>query len=120
MGSRTIRVRLAAQPLGDEGVGQPLSGLPLRERRRYSRAMGFYYRRSIDIGPFRVNVGSRGVGYSVGGRGFRVGRSASGRRYTSFGLPGTGLGYRSSCALFVLGTLAAGFVLVRFVKELCA
>ena len=35
--------------------------------------MGFYYRKSVNLGPFRVNLSKSGVGYSVGGRGFRVG-----------------------------------------------
>jgi hypothetical protein len=35
--------------------------------------MGFYYRKSVNLGPFRVNIGKSGLGYSVGGRGFRVG-----------------------------------------------
>lgn len=58
--------------------------------------MGFFYRKSIGIGPFRVNLSKSGVGYSVGGRGFRAGVSSQGRRYTTFGIPGTGIGYRSS------------------------
>jgi hypothetical protein len=58
--------------------------------------MGFYYRRSVNLGPFRVNLSKRGVGYSVGTPGFRTGRSASGRRYTTFSVPGTGFGYRTS------------------------
>ena len=36
--------------------------------------MGFTYRKSVSIGPFRVNVGRSGVGYSVGGKGFRTGQ----------------------------------------------
>jgi hypothetical protein len=56
--------------------------------------MGFYYRKSVNMGPFRINVGKSGVGYSVGGRGFRTGISSRGKRYTSFGVPGTGFGYR--------------------------
>lgn len=35
--------------------------------------MGFYYRKSVNISPFLVNVSKSGVGYSVGGRGFRTG-----------------------------------------------
>ena len=58
--------------------------------------MGFIYRKSINVGPFRINLSKSGVGYSVGGRGFRAGTSAGGRRYTSFGLPGTGMSYRKS------------------------
>lgn len=57
--------------------------------------MGFTYRKSASIGPFRVNISRRGVGYSIGGRGFRTGVNASGRRYSTFSLPGTGLGYRT-------------------------
>jgi hypothetical protein len=67
--------------------------------------MGFYYRKSISAGPFRVNLSRSGVGYSIGGRGFRTGISAQGRRYSNLSLPGTGLGYRTSrrgCAVVLL------------------
>jgi len=67
--------------------------------------MGFYYRKSKSFGPFRINLSKSGIGYSVGGKGFRTGVSASGRRYTSFNLPGTGVGYRTSrgggCGLLI-------------------
>lgn len=43
--------------------------------------MGFYYRKSVNLGPFRVNLIKSGVGYSVGGRGFRVGTTARGKKY---------------------------------------
>ena len=78
--------------------------------------MGFYYRKSIGIGPFRLNLGKSGVGYSVGTRGFRTGLSSR-RRYTTFSLPGTGIGYRTSrqaagCVLLIaaLGLVAATLV----------
>ncbi len=58
--------------------------------------MGFYYRKSVRMGPFRLNLSKSGIGYSVGGPGFRTGVSGRGRRYTTFGLPGTGVGYRTS------------------------
>ena len=73
--------------------------------------MGWTYRKSMRVGPFRINVGKSGIGYSVGGGGFRVGVNARGRRYQSFTIPGTGLRYQSSnsprggktgCALLVL------------------
>ena len=32
--------------------------------------MGFFYRKSVNFGPFRVNLSKSGVGYSVGGKGF--------------------------------------------------
>ena len=71
--------------------------------------MGLYYRKSIKLGPFRVNLSNKGVGYSVGGTGFRTGISGSGRRYTSFSLPGTGMGYRTTgskgCLLLLLPML---------------
>jgi hypothetical protein len=81
--------------------------------------MGWSYRKSVKLGPFHVNLSKSGVGYSVGGRGFRAGVSSRGRRYTSFSIPGTGLRYYSSqkgastgCAWLLLGMLggAAGLV----------
>ena len=57
--------------------------------------MGLFYRKSVKLGPFRVNLSGSGIGYSVGGRGFRVGKSSRGRNYTAFSIPGTGVGYRS-------------------------
>jgi hypothetical protein len=50
--------------------------------------MGFFYRKSVNLGPFRVNLSGSGVGYSVGGR--RVGKSSRGRRHTAFRVLGTG------------------------------
>jgi hypothetical protein len=32
--------------------------------------MGFTYRKSVNLGPFRVNLSKSGLGYSVGSRGF--------------------------------------------------
>jgi hypothetical protein len=31
-----------------------------------SNPMGFIYRKSVNLGPFRVNLSKSGVGYSVG------------------------------------------------------
>ena len=76
--------------------------------------MGFYYRRSMNLGPFRVNVSRGGVGWSVGGRGFRTGHSARGRGYTTISVPGTGMGYRTSrgCLLMLaVPLLGVGIVL---------
>jgi hypothetical protein len=83
--------------------------------------MGFYVRKSVNFGPLRVNLSRSGVGYSVGGRGFRTGVRADGRRYTRASVPGTGVGYHhahsrsagSGCLLYVAlitGTLAAGTI----------
>jgi hypothetical protein len=80
--------------------------------------MGFYYRKSVNLGPFRVNLSKSGLGSSVGGRGFRVGTTARGKKYTSFSVPGTGIGYRKSgagCLVFLAGipaTIAIGRWLV--------
>jgi hypothetical protein len=82
--------------------------------------MGFSYRKTVRIGPFRVNIGTRGVGYSVGGKGFRTGVSSAGRRYTSFSVPGTGLSYRTTgvkgCLILLAAALFVPAALV-FIKS---
>ena len=80
--------------------------------------MGFYYRKSVSLGPFRVNVSKSGVGCSVGGRGFRTGVSAKGRRYSTFSLPGTGAGYRTNhpgrgCLLAAVALMALTALLMK-------
>ncbi len=56
--------------------------------------MGLRYRKSINLGGgVRLNVGKKGVGLSAGTRGLRYSVNSSGRRTTSAGIPGTGLGY---------------------------
>jgi hypothetical protein len=79
--------------------------------------VGWSYRKTFKAGPFRVNVGKSGVGYSVGGRGFRTGVRASGRRYTSMSLPGTGLRYTKSARKGASGCLVVlmGWVLLALV-----
>jgi uncharacterized protein YecT (DUF1311 family) len=56
--------------------------------------MGFFFRRSIKFGPFRINFSKSGIGASVGVRGFRTGVSSTGRRTTRVSIPGTGVGYQ--------------------------
>jgi hypothetical protein len=87
--------------------------------------MGWSYRRSASFGPFRINLSRSGVGYSLGGRGFRTGVSSAGRRYSSMSLPGTGWRYTTGgsrsgatgCLIFVIAglalTLATGLNLWR-------
>ena len=58
--------------------------------------MGWSYRKSVGLGPFRINISKSGIGYSVGGRGFRTGVNSRGRSYKSFSVPGTGMRYYSS------------------------
>lgn len=76
--------------------------------------MGFFYRKSVKVGPFRVNVSHRGVGVSTGVPGLRVGVNSRGRRYTQVSVPGTGFGYRSSgkgCLFLVAALPATGLAL---------
>ena len=58
--------------------------------------MGWSFRKSIGLGPFRVNISKSGIGYSVGAMGFRTGVNARGRSYKSMSIPGTGLRYTPS------------------------
>jgi hypothetical protein len=58
--------------------------------------MGWIFRKSLNFGPFRINLSKSGVGGSFGIGPFRVGRSASGRGYASTRIPGTGISYRTS------------------------
>jgi hypothetical protein len=75
--------------------------------------MGWSYRKSIGLGPFRINLSKSGIGYSVGGGGFRTGINSRGRSYRSFSIPGTGVRYNSSASgqgcLVALGLLLAAF-----------
>jgi hypothetical protein len=77
--------------------------------------MGFFYRKSVNLGPFRVNLSGSGVGYSLGGRGFRVGKSSRGRRYTAFSVPGTGVGYRGKGCLVLMTAIPASLALMSWV-----
>jgi len=43
--------------------------------------MGWNWRKAFNFGPLRVNLSKKGVAYSVGVRGFRVGRDAKGQDY---------------------------------------
>lgn len=53
--------------------------------------MGWRFRKSINLGPFRINLSKKGAGVSAGLPGFRVGRDASGRTYSQTSIPGTGI-----------------------------
>lgn len=55
--------------------------------------MGFRFRKSISLGPLRLNFSKSGVGYSFGGKGFRVAKTATGRTRTTASIPGTGVSY---------------------------
>lgn len=55
--------------------------------------MGFRFRKSINLGPTRINLSKSGVGYSFGGKGFRVTKKATGGTRTTASIPGTGFSY---------------------------
>lgn len=96
--------------------------------------MGFRFQRSIKLFPgLKINLSKSGIGWSAGVRGAHTGVDAKGRRYTSVGIPGTGLSWREtqhsghrparkSGAMrgFLLGLIVAGAValLVFFARRL--
>ena len=55
--------------------------------------MAWWFRKSKKFGMFRTTVSKKGVGGSFGFLGFRFGVSPDGRKYWSFGIPGTGFYY---------------------------
>lgn len=55
--------------------------------------MGMRFRKSFGGKGFRVNVSKSGIGYSVGGKGFRYTKKAGGGSRTTTSIPGTGISY---------------------------
>lgn len=55
--------------------------------------MGFRFRKSFGSGPFRINVSKSGIGYSIGGKGFRYTKKSGGGTRTTISIPGTGISY---------------------------
>ena len=56
--------------------------------------MGFRFRKSINLGKgFRINLSKSGIGYSVGGKGFRLTKKANGGYRETYSLHGTGLSW---------------------------
>lgn len=55
--------------------------------------MGLRYRKSVNIGPFRVNASKSGLGWSVGVPGARYTKMANGRTRVTAGIPGTGISW---------------------------
>lgn len=54
--------------------------------------MGYFFRKTIKLGPVRVNLSKSGVGVSAGAKGFRVGVGPGGKPYVS--ASGYGVSYR--------------------------
>jgi hypothetical protein len=57
--------------------------------------MGWNFRRSIKLGPVRLNLSKSGIGTSMGGPFGSVSRSPTGRVTRTFRIPGTGISYRT-------------------------
>lgn len=55
--------------------------------------MGFRFRKSKNLGPFRVTVSKSGVSTSFGGKGAQITKTASGKVRTTLSVPGTGISY---------------------------
>ncbi len=55
--------------------------------------MGFRFRKSVKLGPVRVNLSKSGIGYSVGSKGLRFTKKAGGGTRTTASIPGTGISY---------------------------
>ena len=55
--------------------------------------MGFRFRKSINLGPIRINLSKSGVGYSVGTKGARITKTAKGGTRTTLSIPGTGISF---------------------------
>ena len=58
--------------------------------------MGLKFRKSIKMGPVRVNLSKSGVSTSVGAKGARVSLSSKGKARATVGIPGTGISYSKS------------------------
>lgn len=55
--------------------------------------MGFRFRKSVKLGPFRITFSKSGISYSAGVKGLRVTKTASGDVRTSAYIPGTNISY---------------------------
>lgn len=53
--------------------------------------MTWSWKKALNFGLLRLNFSKKGVGYSLGVRGFRIGRDATGRNYTQTSIPNTGI-----------------------------
>lgn len=55
--------------------------------------MGFRFRKSLNLGPLRINFSKSGIGYSVGNKFARVTKKANGGVRTTSTIPGTGFSH---------------------------
>lgn len=57
--------------------------------------MALRFRKSIGKGPLRVNISKKGIGASIGGKGYRFTKKAGGGTRSTASLPGTGISHVS-------------------------
>ncbi|MBP5344006.1 MAG: DUF4236 domain-containing protein [Alphaproteobacteria bacterium] len=55
--------------------------------------MGFIFRKSFNLGPLRINFSKHGIGWSFGVPGYRRTTSATGKKRTTYSIPGTGISW---------------------------
>ena len=55
--------------------------------------MGFRFRKSFGVGPFRTTISKSGISFSAGVKGARITKKANGNTMTTVGIPGTGVSY---------------------------
>lgn len=55
--------------------------------------MGFRFRKSKKVGPLRINMSQKGIGWSVGVKGLRYTKKAGGGSRVTASIPGTGISY---------------------------
>lgn len=58
--------------------------------------MGFRFRKSFKLGPFRFTASKSGISSSFGVKGFRVTQRADGKTQTTVSIPGTGISHVST------------------------
>lgn len=56
--------------------------------------MGLIFRKSIKLGPFKLNISKHGIGYSIDGKRIRHTRTSTGKTYNTLKIF-KGLSYRT-------------------------
>ena len=57
--------------------------------------MGLRYRKTFKAGPLRITTSKSGISTSIGGKGARITKTASGKTRTTLSIPGSGVSYVS-------------------------
>ena len=55
--------------------------------------MGFRFRKSVKLGPFRLTASKSGLSWSVGTKATRLTKTSKGKTRATFSIPGTGISY---------------------------